>query len=978
MTVTSRVGMPLRVALAGVPAAVAFAVSDASFAAAAAAFGLGCLLFCAPSATSLAVTALAAAFVTLTLWVFLAASADALAALPDFDLRSIAETFGRRVDAALLAGCLLVFLRTPDGARLARVGASAAGTFSVAAARTVASAPRVTADAAPLSRLLLLLRRIPTGALLALATAAGVTAAYVARAGFWSPEPAGVVLLCAASGLALFAAFRVGGMRLAEGWPGGPRQEPHLDREDRDDRHGAEHRPFAAALVTLGLAVVYTTSSAEVLADFDPRAAAAFGLVFLLLCGPSPTLLAVITLAGALVTLAFAVSDAHLADAFADFDARTAAAFGLVFLLLCAPPLTALAVIALAAAFVTLTLLVFEAAGAPFGFDWRSIAETFGRRVDAVLLSGCLLLFFRTPAAALLAGVTASAAGTRREGRYGACADHRLKLTFAGALVALALAATHVSSSSAFSDFDTATVAAFGVTVNAALVLLLLFRAPAAALLVLITAAGGFFTLALAVTHVSSSAAFSADAARTVAAALGVTVNAALLSGASLLLCRIPANALLALITAAGVTTAYGVFTDLWATEPAAVLLLGAMSGFALFVCFSVIDDRPRAGAVLSAAAVAALAAVVVGHWEPRESASVSGDVSNIRNVSLSKTPNLYFISFDSLVPRALLKKYFDVDGTGFHTLFDAKFRRFPNLFANAVSTQNSLYTVLALDPHVHNSQTTGGRDPGTFSGRSPSPLLGILRENGYETSTLFNNSYLGRRKGPWVDNYVYFQNRTLCTLLDRAIRPWAFWGYCRWFLDESSASFAAGFPRFLERITSVDAGGEPQFTMAHLYIPGHTGTSYRHGDAAEFERYRAGYLRGIETAAEYIDRIVRHVEEDPDAVLLLYSDHGMFLSRGVEFDDDPEFFVQDRYGVLGGVFPPDACAPWFDAAAAPGWMTLLDAVHAVLYCLSDGKGALVDPRTYVIDPTGFPATRPPSGYRRITTYADFDDFLYE
>ena len=43
--------------------------------------------------------------------------------------------------------------------------------------------------------------------------------------------------------------------------------------------------------------------------------------------------------------------------------------------------------------------------------------------------------------------------------------------------------------------------------------------------------------------------------------------------------------------------------------------------------------------------------------------------------------------------------------------------------------------------------------------------------------------------------------------------------------------------------------------------------------------------------------------------------------------------------------------------------MTLLDAVHAVLSCLSsDGKGGLVEPRTYVIDPGGYPATRPPLG----------------
>ena len=478
--------------------------------------------------------------------------------------------------------------------------------------------------------------------------------------------------------------------------------------------------------------------------------------------------------------------------------------------------------------------------------------------------------------------------------------------------------------------------------------------------------AGALVALALAVTYASSAAAFSDFDVRTIAA-LGGTFCAALF--------LIPSNALLALATVGGVTTAHVVFTDLWATEPAVVLLLCAMSGFALFAAFRVIDDRPWAG-WLSAAALAVLAAVLAGHADPYVHEPVPGDVSNIRHVSLSRTPNLYFISFDAVVPRALLKKYFGVDGTGFHALFDAKFRRFPNLFANAVPTRQSLYTVLALDPQVHNSQMaqmTAGQDPGTFAGRSPSPLLGILRGNGYETSTLFNNSYFGRRKGPWVDDYVYFENRTLCSLLDRdTLRPWAFWGYCRWFrrdrgLDRS-AWREANFRRFLGRITSVEAGGDPQFTMAHLLVPRHIDNSYRHGDAAEFERYRAGYLRRIETAAVYLDRIVRHVEEDPGAILLVYSDHGMYLSRGVGFEDDPEFFVQDRYGVLGGVFPPEACAPWFDAAAAPGWMTLLDAVHAVLSCLSDGEHALVELRAWRIR----------IREAGVTHYADFADFLYE
>ena len=551
------------------------------------------------------------------------------------------------------------------------------------------------------------------------------------------------------------------------------------------------------------------------------------------------------------------------------------------------------------------------------------------------------------------------------------------KVTFAGAIVALAFAVTYTSSADVFSDFDRRTIATLGGTVTAALLLVALgMRAIvlpvaaalaglvariAAVALALIALAGVTFAGVLAVTYSSPAEAFSVFHIRTVAAAFGATANAALLSGALLLL--LPASrldtdtqldVLLTLTTLAGVTTAYLVHTDLWTSSPAVVIALYGAAGFALFVAFRFIDDRPQAGAALPAAALVGLAAVIVGHAEPRAE-PVSGDVSNIRDdVSLSKTPNLYFISFDALVPRALLKKYLDVETTGFHALFDARFRRFPNLFANGGDTKQTLYTLLALDPRVHETQAAVLGDTRTFSGQHPSPLLGILRRSGYETSTLFYNHYFGNHKGPWVDNYAYFEDRTLCSMLDAPIRPWAFWGYCRWFDHES--------PTYLvERITSVNVDGGPQFMMAHILVPGHTHVlTYRHGDAEGLAAWREQYLRNIEEAAHYLDLIVRHVEADPDAILLVYGDHGMIVSRGMEYDDDPEFFTQDVYGVLGGVFPPDACAPWFDAAAAPGWMTLLDAVHAVLFCLSDGEGALVEPEL------------------ARQWYARFGDFLYE
>ena len=109
--------------------------------------------------------------------------------------------------------------------------------------------------------------------------------------------------------------------------------------------------------------------------------------------------------------------------------------------------------------------------------------------------------------------------------------------------------------------------------------------------------------------------------------------------------------------------------------------------------------------------------------------------------------------------------------------------------------------------------------------------------------------------------------------------------------------------------------------------------------------------------------------DDDPDAILLVYGDHGMFLSKGLEFEDDPTFVFQDNYGVLGAVYPRGACAVWFDEASAKGWMTTLDAVHAILRCLSGGESALVEPRK---------SRSPRHGPVPRNIDLDYEEFLYE
>ena len=182
-------------------------------------------------------------------------------------------------------------------------------------------------------------------------------------------------------------------------------------------------------------------------------------------------------------------------------------------------------------------------------------------------------------------------------------------------------------------------------------------------------------------------------------------------------------NAMLTLGTLASVGTAHVVHTELYLGGRWVVLiLLSVAAGAALFVAFRLMDEQREGGIVLSAAALAGLGIVVVDYWLNRN-APVFGDTTNIREISFQETPNLYFVSFDALAPRALLNKHLQLETTDFHDLFEERFRRFPNLFVEATPTEHSLYTILSLDAAVYASQLKSLRKSGERP-RSSQPVF--------------------------------------------------------------------------------------------------------------------------------------------------------------------------------------------------------------------------------------------------------------
>ncbi len=473
------------------------------------------------------------------------------------------------------------------------------------------------------------------------------------------------------------------------------------------------------------------------------------------------------------------------------------------------------------------------------------------------------------------------------------------------------------------------------------------------------------------------------------------------------------ANAALALVTLADIATAYLIHTDLYlASNRAVLVLLCIATVVGLFNAFQIMDELPWGGPVLSAAALMGLGVMAGGYWSPPRDilvqgnvrdlqqatfeGGVEGDATNLRNITFQATPNLYFVSFDSIAPRALLDRYLDLETTEFHTVFEEHFRRFPNFFANAVMTGHSLNQLLALDEGYYYWQKVGLRaqgkrdDPRLFAGQNPSPLLDILHKNGYETTTIYMDTYFGEHKGPYVDNYIIFQDSTVCHLLDDGIRDIAFWGYCRLFGSINDSQ--TGKMYTVEQVTARANDNTPQFIMAHIYAPGHTAGSFRYSNDTQREAFKTWYLKRNAQTARYLELIVRQLAKtDPTGILLVYGDHGSIVSRGVDFQDNPEFHIQDHYGIVGGVYPRDACTVWFDEAAAQGYMTILDAVHALLRCLSGGESARVAAKEY--SPGGWTrqpdhqnisfAGQYPDGWTRQgapagQTPPDYKDFLYE
>ena len=559
-----------------------------------------------------------------------------------------------------------------------------------------------------------------------------------------------------------------------------------------------------------------------------------------------------------------------------------------------------------------------------------------------------------------------------------AISEGAFKLTFGVLVIAAALGSTYYFSRNNFSSVELGTVLALGMAVSGALLLgaqLLALRSRVAANVAMaVVTLTCVFTAYLVHTELYFPANRIALLGICTAALFGLFVAFRIIDEHRWGGLALSASALVAVSSPqwpeiiSGITTPGGLLAPndfrFW------IVLIGiCATGLIVLFAISRLVDESHWG-VLSLLAVVSIG-IAVAAWAVLDVNRRIGSKdweqdSRIRLIAFQETPNVYFVGFDSIVPESIMQKYIGVETTEFHMQFNSEARRFRNLFANSVPTYYSINSLLALHQEIFLER---GR-PSYFAGHDLSPLIWIMRENGYETTSIFNSTFFGHVKGPHINNYVINEKHGgICTLLDEAIMRWAFWGYCtivevNW--RQGDSVYKGDF--LVRELTNLDKRF-PQFVIAHLYLPGHTPKIFNYDNREDSEKFTEQYQDRANNAATYLGQIIDHIESnDPTAILFVFGDHGMWLSRGAEIEDDPTFFLQDRFGILGGVYPPDRCTEYFDEAEGKGYMTILDAVHAILSCLSGGQSALVGTRHDRFSGSGVPSEH---DYR-------YEEFLYE
>lgn len=317
-----------------------------------------------------------------------------------------------------------------------------------------------------------------------------------------------------------------------------------------------------------------------------------------------------------------------------------------------------------------------------------------------------------------------------------------------------------------------------------------------------------------------------------------------------------------------------------------------------------------------------------------------------IQSVAFHYFPNLYIVSFDSMIPETLAGKFL---GKNFSKLEYSQYLRsagaiiFQNVFADRVGTKPSLNALLnlSIDPYTDDKENQYRY----FNGKTDSIVYRIFRENGYRISSGFAQaSYFGQ-KGEYVDEYVFSERAAERFPFCEFRLEWfylQFFGFCIASDAVIEKSDQSEWPAQVLASIKEKASSKNERWLSFYYVfnpIGHTSLDFSRSDEKAFRAYKQHFRTQVPELASFLRELLSSIRSrDPDGIIFIFGDHGTWLSRDLKMESNEQFWVQDRYGVFAAVVGAPRCRQGGELVWNGGFTTPSLILARLLSCLSGAK----------------------------------------
>ena len=261
-----------------------------------------------------------------------------------------------------------------------------------------------------------------------------------------------------------------------------------------------------------------------------------------------------------------------------------------------------------------------------------------------------------------------------------------------------------------------------------------------------------------------------------------------------------------------------------------------------------------------------------------------------IESVVFKKKPNVYFFEPDGYVGFKELKEPpYSFDNSTFETFLDStNFKTYPDFRTNYVTTLASNGATFTMKHHYYDFNIELEEvENATSIIISENPVLDAFKNNGYETYFLSSSHYflLNRPKMGYHHSSIDYSKIA--------------------YLHNGMGEQEPIVEPFLNYLT--DGIEKPKFFFVQFLLPWHV--SSLENSTAGVEKERGKYLERIEEANTMLTEMISKIlEKDPNALILMMSDHGGYV--GLNFTRESYAKVEDSV-LVKSIFKSNLTIHW-------------------------------------------------------------------